>query len=101
MGNVNIKREELDTKIAKVRNIISTGILGDACNLSEVENIISNSQGDYTDSLKDQIAKENEMVTELAALYTGIVDFIDDVAFSFEELDKLYANAKIIYNSRG
>lgn len=88
-GEVKLNKESIektiDNQIIEVNNTYYNKLM----------KALNNSKGEFVEKIKRQVEEEYKAVSELALLYKGILEYVQEISNEAEILDRMSAVTKI------
>ena len=95
MDSVSINMSSTKSAVSEIENIINSEVIGEAKKSTKrIINSIEESSGEFIDSLKEEVKREEELIGGIGNLLIAVAKYVQSAAETFADVDQIYSITK-------
>lgn len=96
MDSVSINMSSTKSAVSEIENIINREVIGEAKKSTKrIINSIEESSGEFIDSLKEEVKREEELIGGIGNLLIAVAKYVQSAAETFADVDQMYSITKL------
>lgn len=96
MDSISISRSNTESMVSNFISQIETEVMEAAEESRKtIIDAIDRSSGEFIDSLKEEVEREVELISEVGELLIAVTKYVQSAATAFADVDQIYSTSKV------